>query len=528
LSRFPEQISHQKPIILFSDEHWLVVDKPYGLPTHGGDAGDVGIQEWLELHLGFKTYVCSRLDKGTTGVLIFARTAQASAVAERIHTDESSQKTYFFLASKNVSAEKGENWLCELPLDGKSARTEFHFEKKISEGVFLYRATIFRGRMHQIRRHAEASGCPLWGDVEYGGCAAPRIALHCAELQWPGIAKPIQSPLPLSFTSEVHRLGQTALQAQVAYERRGQWLSSISSAWRIVQRGELTNFDISLDVYGNFALVWIYDDSSRDNLFLATSSLQNILREKHAVTGFVFRRISKNPHKKGLIQEQWCEGVEPPESFSVFEHDWQAEVSLTQRQHVGLFLDHRDNRRRVEKIAAGKRIANLFSYSCAFAVAAVKAGAEVVMNVDAAASALSLGKRNFELNGLSELRIGKFIERDVRVWLEKQIQKCDRGEDLGWDIIICDPPTFSSTQDAGVFHVAKEWSELAQGCARLLKRDGVCFFSTNCQAHERAGFERELRKSFSVVQRVRPPLDFPEITGRSHAHFFECRNTQLV
>lgn len=112
--------------------------------------------------------------------------------------------------------------------------------------------------------------------------------------------------------------------------------------------------------------------------------------------------------------------MKPADQFFVFEHDWTAAVSLTLRQHVGLFLDHRDNRRRVQLMASGKRVANLFSYTCAFGIAAAKAGCEVVMNVDAAASTLALGKQNFEVNGLTSSRAGKFIEKDVRVWLEKQ------------------------------------------------------------------------------------------------------------
>ncbi len=511
------------PIVLYADEHWLVVDKPYGLATHGGDPGDLGVQEWLELHHGLKTYVCSRLDKGTTGVLIFARTAEASAQAERVHTDESARKTYYFLASKDVSKQRGLSWVCESPLDGKSARTEFYFESQIAKDVFRYRAVIARGRMHQIRRHASESGCPLWGDVEYGGCHAPRIALHCADLNWPGLATEVRSPLPRSFLAETHKQSLTAIESAVAFERRGLWLSGVSNAWRVVQRGELTEFDVSVDVYGRHALVWVYCNSSREELSAALAPLLLRLEEQLGIVGSVWRRIAKNPHKKGLVQEIWVEGQEPPEIFEVSEHGWKAVVTLTLRQHVGLFLDHRDNRRRVQLAAAGKRVANLFSYTCAFGIVAALGEAEVVVNVDAAASTLNVGKKNFEINHLSDKRIGKFVERDVRVWLEKQVQKFDRGEDSGWDIIICDPPTFSATQDAGTFHVAQEWRDLARHCAYILKADGVCYFSMNCQAQERAAFESELQNYFSSVQRLRPPLDFPEVSGRTHARFYACR-----
>lgn len=517
----------QHPFILFEDDRWLVVNKPYGLPTHGGDPGDIGVQEWLALHLDRQTFVCSRLDKGTTGVLLLAKTAEASAQAQRIHEDESSEKIYYFLSDKNVSKNLGEKWVCENPLDDKTARTEFSFDTKLTDQVFRYRAVIRRGRMHQIRRHAAMSGCALLGDEEYGGTRSARLALHCAELYWPSVQGKISAPLPEVFYENAYHQGLTSIGALTALDRRGTWLSSVTSAWRVVQRGELVDFDLSLDVYGSCALVWVYDDADFKIIAEKLAQLFDSLKKKFAVEGAVFRRIAKNPHKKGLIQDTWMLGHVPSDNYEVIEHNWKALVNVTARQHVGLFLDHRDNRRRVQKQSSGKRVANLFSYTCAFGIVAAKVGCEVVMNVDAAASALNIGKQNFELNDLSAGRTGKFIERDVRIWLEKQLKKKNDGEHSGWDIIICDPPTFSSTQAGGIFHVSQEWIELANACSRLMTPEGICYFSTNCQTHERGQFEKTLQGFFAHVQRLRPPIDFPEISGRTHAHFFECKKPRL-
>jgi len=448
--------------ILYSDADWLIVNKPYGLPTHGGDPGDVGVQEWLKLHMGIETFVCSRLDKGTTGVLLFAKSAEGSAAAERIHTQELARKVYYFLSDRDLRVQWPSGWTCREPLDGKSAQTDFCFDGEVGPRLFRYRAEISRGRMHQIRRHAAMSGCPLWGDQDYGGSQAPRLALHCAELQWPGLPQIIRAPLPDSFRSSGHGHGKTQTEALAALEKRGHWMAAISSAWRVIQRGELSSCDLSMDIYGAHALVWVYDDAVFEKLQEVLSPLIEILERQFAVAGVVFRWVGKNPHKKGLVQNVRMIGAEPPASFAVYEHDWQALVSLTERQHVGLFLDHRDNRRRVQNLARGKRIANLFSYTCAFAIAAAKADCEVVVNVDAAASALTLGKKNFELNHLSDLRRGKFVERDVRLWIKKQLEKMEAGQDAGWDIIICDPPTFSVTREGGHFHVSHEWFDLAE------------------------------------------------------------------
>ena len=512
------------PFIVYSDDSWLVVDKPYGMSTHGGDLGELGAQEWLELHLNLKLYVCSRLDKGTTGLLLFARTKAASALAEEIHVAEKSEKTYFFMSNQDVRSKNTGHWSCDTPLDDKEARTQFWFEREITSGLFLYKAVITRGRMHKIRRHASHSGCPLWGDTEYGGCSAPRIALHCAKLSWPGIEQPCESALPPSFVYETHAHGGvTDVEIAVAFERRGRWLTAVTDAWRVVQRGEVGEFDISVDLYGAYALVWIYDDTSRERLENCLTPLFKGLSSAVRLHGVVYRRVSKNPHKKGLVCEEWITGELPSSGLYVSEHGWKAGVALSGKQHVGHFLDHRDNRRRVELLAAGKRIANLFSYSCGYAVAAAAAGAEVVVNVDASASALTLGKNNFTINGLTESGIGKFVERDVRQWLRKQCEKVSRGEDSGWDIIVCDPPTFSSTKGGGVFQVRDSWDELVAACAAILKSDGTCFLSNNCQAEERKFFEKSMTSHFSMVQRLQAPLDFPKVASRGHSIFYMCK-----
>ena len=69
-------------VIIHQSNNWLVVDKPAGLATHAGKPGELGAVEWLELHLGLKTHVVSRLDRGTSGVLLLALDANAS-VARR-------------------------------------------------------------------------------------------------------------------------------------------------------------------------------------------------------------------------------------------------------------------------------------------------------------------------------------------------------------------------------------------------------------------------------------------------------------
>ena len=67
---------------LYQDSNWLAVNKPSGISTHRAHEGDLGLVEWLELHHNLKVHICSRLDKGTSGVLLFALNPEAAAKAQ--------------------------------------------------------------------------------------------------------------------------------------------------------------------------------------------------------------------------------------------------------------------------------------------------------------------------------------------------------------------------------------------------------------------------------------------------------------
>jgi hypothetical protein len=212
-------------VILFENADWLVVNKPTGIATHGGRAGDIALQEWIDLHWDRATFVVQRLDKGTSGVLIFAKTTEASGRAQAIHESEDAVKEYVFRS--HAESRKAE-WTVKTPLDGAPAETTFWKDKG------LYRAVIRRGKTHQIRRHAQESGVPVLGDDEYGGRPAPRLFLHCRMLQWPEIGGELVAPLPPGFE-------RPELACQ---DRRLDYLSSVTDAFRAADRDEGGPIDI--------------------------------------------------------------------------------------------------------------------------------------------------------------------------------------------------------------------------------------------------------------------------------------------
>lgn len=505
---------------LYQDDQWLVVNKPSGISTHRAHDGDLGLVEFLDLHHNLKVQTCSRLDKGTSGVLMFALTSDAVAKAQTVHEQERAQKCYSFIAEKNHQS----SWICTAPLDGKSCRT--HFEK-IEEGPVyaLYQAVIQRGRTHQIRRHAAASGIPLLGDNDYGRLKFPRVCLHCTTITWPGINQILASPLPSWFESFIK--GSFKRSEYLALiEKRHPFLSSISDCCRLLHRGEYSK-DMAVDKYGQWLCVTGFDETlSAKHLLNTHKEMLDTLCQVCGCLGGVVKTNLRSPHKRKLFADIATWGKPVPDSYPVHEHDLHFRVQLNVRQHVGLFLDHRDSRRRIAKAAKGKRVVNLFAFTCSFSAYALAAGAEVVFSVDLAAGCLGQGRENIALNQLDGSGNAKFIKEDTRKWLARQgRKKQNEGADyISFDLIICDPPVFSSSGKGKSFHVEKEWPDLVHNIHAILAKDGIALFSNNHQAGSEAFYFDTLNAVFSKVTRMKPPLDFPQVAGQPpHVRIYWCR-----
>ncbi len=149
-------------------------------------------------------------------------------------------------------------------------------------------------------------------------------------------------------------------------------------------------------------------------------------------------------------------------------------ADLVGGQKTGLFLDQRDNRRRLGELAGGCEVLNLFAYTGGFAVAALLGGARRVVNVDASAKALALARATYRANSLP-VEEGEFLHGDAFSLARELVASGAR-----FDLVVVDPPAF-----------VKGKGELARGLAgyrdinlqalRLLRRGGL-LFTCSCSA----------------------------------------------
>jgi 23S rRNA G2069 N7-methylase RlmK/C1962 C5-methylase RlmI len=152
-------------------------------------------------------------------------------------------------------------------------------------------------------------------------------------------------------------------------------------------------------------------------------------------------------------------------------------VNLSDYLDTGLFLDHRETRALVQRLARGKRVLNLFAYTGSFSVYAAAGGAASTVTMDLSTTYLDWAGRNFALNNMDP-------QQHVRVRAEAlSYLRAPRTVPAAagpFDLIILDPPTFSNSKKmAGTLDVLRDHPLLIADSLRLLAPGGSLLFSCN-------------------------------------------------
>ncbi len=476
------------PCVLFEDEHLLVVNKPAGWNTHAPApfAGE-GIYDWLRHRepRWADLAIIHRLDKETSGVLVFGKTPLANKSLTEQFEQRQVIKKYFLLTDhpvpptpltvESVLVRAGDRYISRPAGEvGQLAVTRFSKLETDCWNQTLVIAEPLTGRTHQIRVHAAASGFPIIGDRLYGGVPSQRMCLHAAELKLahPATGKQMTFAAPSAFGSDAQiALREALVEAEATNCYRlahGAGDGGRSCGWYVER-------------VGNHLLSTSEQEVSKETL----GALEGWSKQLH-LRGAYHKRLDRRVRetKTQQVSPHLILGEAAPECFTVLENSLAFELSFTEGYSYGLFLDQRDNRRRLltSHIAAGFPFAirnsqfavlNTFAYTCAFSVAAAKAGAHTT-SLDLSKKYLEWGRRNFALNGLDPTA-HDFIYGDVFDWLRRLAKKGRQ-----FDAVLLDPPTFSQSKESGVFRAEEDYGKPVTLAPPLLKPDGILFASTNC------------------------------------------------
>jgi 23S rRNA (cytosine1962-C5)-methyltransferase len=212
--------------------------------------------------------------------------------------------------------------------------------------------------------------------------------------------------------------------------------------------------------------------------FEERADVELLRRNIRALFSEIFGILPQKIHDKKRMRRaagEQHEKLNEGESFIAHEAGLKFRIYPDNWLDTGLFLDHRNLRSEVRKAAAGKNVLNLFCYTGSFSVYAAAGGATLVHSVDLSARYLEIAEENFVLNAefFPQELIRQNFRSDARAFLQD-------AKSENYDIIICDAPVFSkSRKQERDFDVLRDHPQLIRDALRLLKPEGVLYFSTN-------------------------------------------------
>ena len=175
--------------ILHEDNHIIVINKRIGDIVQGDKTGDKPLSEVVKEYIKEKYNkpgevflgVVHRLDRPTTGIVVFARTSKALTRLNELFSNRETQKTYWAIVKNKPEKEQdtlvhflkrneknntSKAHLKEVP-ESKKASLDYKIIKKL-DNYFALEINLHTGRHHQIRAQLAAIGCPIKGDLKYG------------------------------------------------------------------------------------------------------------------------------------------------------------------------------------------------------------------------------------------------------------------------------------------------------------------------------------------------------------------------
>jgi 23S rRNA (cytosine1962-C5)-methyltransferase len=506
------------PCIIHEDDHLLIVNKPPGWNTHSPSpyAGE-GIYEWLKNRepRWAKLAIIHRLDKETSGLLLFTKTPEANRSLTQQFTEGAVKKEYVLQATRRPPQKKftvasnlarvGDRYMT-VKGGGVHAETEFEYIGQENDRSIIL-ARPHTGRTHQIRVHAAQNEFPIVGDAVYGGVSSARLCLHSMRISF---AHPSSTEIVVFENAPDFKFPPAELLRSAII------IPTETDSYRLLHGS------ISIDRFGRFLLT--------QSPAPLTQHEQTIL-ETIPAAGIYHKTTT--PHLRGKTTEDTSPkhilGTAASGPFPILENGVRYEINFAEGYSPGIFLDQRDNRRRLLTnyiapdfaVSPGGlndlEVLNTFAYTCAFSVCAALAGARVT-SLDLSRKYLDWGRRNFALNNLDPAA-HDFIYGDVFDWLKRFAKK-----NRLFDVILLDPPTSSKSKESGHFRADRDFQRLITDTLKILRPSATLFASTNAAKWPPEDFIATIHEAIAKTGRkiireqyIPQPPDFP-ITKQDPAY----------
>ncbi len=265
------------------------------------------------------------------------------------------------------------------------------------------------------------------------------------------------------------------------YKHLKKWARKNNISCYRVYDADIPQYAVAIDKYDNWIHVQEYKAPktiNKNKAFLRINDVIDVVADVlETKQEYVVLKVRKKQEGSSQYQKQ----DQKDHKIMVEENNLKFLINVYDYIDTGLFLDHRNTRQLVKRLAHDRVFLNLFAYTGSATVYAAAGGAKTTTTVDMSNTYLNWAKENLAINGYSENVYAtsrhKFIRADCLEWMKKTI-----AENEKYQLIFIDPPTFSNSKKMTTsLDINRDHLALLSGCLALLADDGQIIFSTNAK-----------------------------------------------
>jgi len=307
------------------------------------------------------------------------------------------------------------------------------------------------------------------------------------------------------------------------YKHLKKWARKNNVSCYRVYDADIPQYAVAIDIYEQWVYVQEYKAPKtvdKNKAFLRINDVIDVVADiLETKQEYVVLKVRKKQEGSSQYEKQ----DQKDRKTAVRENGLKFLINVYDYIDTGLFLDHRNTRQLIRRLAKKRSFLNLFAYTGSVTVYAAAGGASTTTTVDMSNTYLNWAQENLSINGYFGDR-HRFVRDDCLKWMQQAID-----ENRKYQLIFVDPPTFSNSKKMDTsLDIIRDHVALLSGCLALLTEDGQLIFSTNAKGFkldssiEEMCFVKEITRLTTTEDFKRKPLHRSWCLARQEASLQDC------
>jgi 23S rRNA (guanine2445-N2)-methyltransferase / 23S rRNA (guanine2069-N7)-methyltransferase len=286
----------------------------------------------------------------------------------------------------------------------------------------------------------------------------------------------VESGSAVSSTAASEHASMFTNRLKKNYKHLKKWAKKNNVSCYRVYDADIPQYAVAIDKYEQWVHVQEYQAPKTVDKNRAFQRINDVIDVVADILEIKQDNVVLKTRKKQAGLAQYEKQDQKNHKMTVAENGLKFIVNMYDYIDTGLFLDHRNTRQLIRKLARDRSFLNLFAYTGSVTVYAAAGGAKTTTTVDMSNTYINWAKENLAINGYSAEQ-HRFIRDDCLSWLKQAV-----AESQKYELIFVDPPTFSNSKKMSTsLDIVRDHAELLNDCLRLLTDDGQIIFSTNAR-----------------------------------------------